>query len=55
MKKAVILLMLLMWVIITSSSQNKPLDQVEKIPLVKSLDNLNNSLDSLKKVLDERY
>ena len=55
MKNAVILLMLLMWVIITSSSQNKPLEQVERIPLVKSLDNLNNSLDSLKKVLDERY
>ena len=55
MKKAVILLMLLMWVIVTSSSQNKPLEQIESIPLVKSLDNLNNSLDSLKKVLDERY
>ena len=55
MKNAVILLMLLMWVIITSSSQNKPLEQVERIPLVRSLDNLNNSLDSLKKVLDERY
>lgn len=55
MKKAIILLMLFMWVIITSSSQNKPLETVERIPLVKSLDNLNNSLDSLKKVLDERY
>lgn len=55
MKKVVILLMLLMWVIITSSSQNKPLETVERIPLVKSLDNLNNSLDSLKKVLDDRH
>lgn len=55
MKKALILLMLVFSVLVTSSSQNKPLEQVEKIPLVRSLDNLNNSLDSLKKVLDERY
>ena len=55
MKRLIMILMLLIWVIITSSSQNKPLEQVERIPLVKSLDNLNNSLDSLKKALDERY
>lgn len=54
MKKAVILLMLLLWVIITSSSQNKRQERIEPPALTKSLDSLNNSLNKIKKVLDER-
>ncbi|SEG75731.1 hypothetical protein SAMN05421877_11940 [Sphingobacterium lactis] len=54
MKKAIVLLMLLLWVIVTSSSQNKPVERIERAPLVKSLDSLNSSLNKLKLALDER-
>lgn len=53
MKKAIILLMLLVWVIVTSSSQNKPQERIERTEVAKSLDSLNNSLDRLKTVIDE--
>lgn len=54
MRRSVILLMLLLWGIVTSSIQNKYEEHPIKAPIIQSLDSLNNSLDKLNKVLDER-
>lgn len=54
MKKLLILMMLFLWGIVTSSKQNKYIEPVIKAPIIQSLDSLNNSLEKLNKVLDER-
>lgn len=54
MKRLLILMMLFLWGIVTSSKQNKYIEPMIKAPIIQSLDSLNNSLEKLNKVLDEK-